>query len=163
MEPASFVRSVAFTFLGLGACATGALVGGDDAFASVARPVARIASPDGRDFAEVRIHAAGGDTVAVNGVVVWPKETTRSAVVTTAPLWSSSSQAIALLAREQTVTRLVVVLVRGETPGEVLEWEVPRAALPAKVITWLGARRVSVGPREMEPKLVASWNASTPG
>jgi hypothetical protein len=162
MESASFVRSIAFTFLGLGACATAGTVDAGNTVASVARPVARIASPDGHDFAEVREHPAGGDAIYVNGAIMWPMETTRTAEVTTPPRWSSSSQAIALLAREQQVTRLVVVLVHGETPGEVLEWEVPRAALPAKVITWLGAGSVSVGSHEMEPKLVATWKTPAP-
>ena len=152
----SYARSFALACFGLTLVAA---VGAGEAGA--ARPVARIASPDGRDFAEVRARATGGDAVYVRGARVWPRDITRSAVVTAAPRWSRTSQAIALLVRDKTVTRLVVVLVRGETAGQVLEWDVPPNALPARVVTWLDAHRVSVGASEMEPKLVATWKAST--
>ncbi len=129
------------------------------AHASGDKKIARVASPDGNDVAEVRPRAAGGDGVWVDDVLVWPKDGEREAIVTCAPRWSRTSHGIALLARENATIRLVVVLVHGDIAGEVLEWEVPAAALPAKVVTWIDANRVSVGEREMEPKLVASWGS----
>jgi hypothetical protein len=128
--------------------------------ADSARSGARVASPDGHDVAEVRPRALGGDAVYVSGARVWPRDASRSGVVTAVPRWSRSGHGIALLVREKTVTRLVVVLVHGEIAGQVLEWDVPPTALPAKVVTWLDAHRVSVGEREMEPKLVATWEAA---
>jgi hypothetical protein len=128
-----------------------------------AKPAARIASPDGRDYAEVRARPLGGDAIYVSGARVWPKDASRSVFVTAEPRWSRSGEALALLVREQTATRLVVVLVRGEIAGKVLEWDVPPNALPAKVVMWIDAHRVSVGAREMEPRMVASWQASSAG
>jgi hypothetical protein len=129
------------------------------AHASGDKKVARVPSPDGNDLAEVRPRAAGGDEVWVDDLLVWPKDGERDAVVTCAPRWSRTGHGIALLAREGATVRLVVVLVHGDIFGEVLEWEVPAAALPAKVVTWIDASRVSVGEREMEPKLIASWGS----
>ncbi len=119
----------------------------------------KIISPDGNRVAQIRPRAAGGDVLYVNDALVWPKEADRTATVTVSPRWAHQSDAIAFLARERQMTRLVVVLVSGDAAGQVLEWAVPRAALPAKVITWMDARRVSVGEREMAPKMVASWDA----
>jgi hypothetical protein len=127
------------------------------AHASGEKKIARTASPDGADVVEVRPHSAGGDEVWVNDALVWPKEGDRQATVTCAPRWSRSGHGIALLARESASVRLVVVLVHGDSAGEALEWELPAAVLPAKVVMWIDANSVSVGEREMEPKLVASW------
>jgi hypothetical protein len=129
------------------------------AHASGDKKSARVTSPDGNDVAEVRPRAAGGDEVWVNDALVWPKDGEREATVTCAPRWSRTSHGIALLARENATIRLVVVLVHSDIAGEVLEWEVPTAALPAKVVMWIDANHVSVGEREMEPKLVASWGS----
>ena len=137
------------------------LVASASAHAGDDKKIARIPSPDGNDVAEVRPRAAGGDEVWVDDVLVWPKDAEREAIVTCAPRWSRTGHGIALLARENTTVRLVVVLVHGDIAGEVLEWEIPAAALPAKVVMWIDANRVSVGEREMEPKLVASWGASS--
>jgi len=129
------------------------------AHASGDKKIAHVTSPDGNDVAEVRPRAAGGDEVWVDDALVWPKDGEREVIVTCAPRWSRTSHGIALLARENATIRLVVVLVHGDIAGEVFEWELPAAALPAKVVTWIDANRVSVGEREMEPKLVASWGS----
>lgn len=149
-----YVRTIALVGFALSAVASSA----DDA--SAAKAAVRIASPDGRDVAEVRARPLGGDAIYVSGARVWPKDAARSVVVTAAPRWSRSSEALALLVRENTSTRLVVVLVRGEIAGQALEWDVPPAALPARVVTWMDAHRVSVGARELEPRMVATWEAS---
>ena len=155
MRLLQYVRSTALVCLALGAAAASG--------ADASKAPTRIASPDGRDFAEVRARPLGGDAIYVSGARVWPKDGARSVVVTAEPRWSRSSEAIALLVREKTTTRLVVVLVRGDIAGRALEWDVPPNALPAKVVTWIDAHRVAVGAREMEPRMVATWESSTPG
>jgi hypothetical protein len=76
------------------------------------------------------------------------------------PSWARAGHAVAWLARDAGgATTLVVALVSGASAGQALEWNVPAAALPARSIMWMGASRLAVGPREMEPKLVASWSA----
>ena len=153
MRLMQYVRSTAIACLALSAAAA-------TATATASKVPAKIASPDGKDFAEVRTRPLGGDAIYVSGARVWPKDFSRSVFVTAEPRWSRSSEAIALLVREKTTTRLVVVLLRGEVAGQVLEWDVPPNALPAKVVTWIDAHRVSVGAREMEPRMVATWSST---
>jgi hypothetical protein len=155
MRFSSLLRSGALA----GAVVLAGLGGGAATAATPAAP-ARVTSPDGRDFAEVRPRATGGDALWVCGTRKWPKDPAHGGVVIAAPRWSRSGEALAMLVRQEMTTRLVVVLVRGEAAGEVLEWTVPPEALPAKVVTWLDAHRVSVGAREMEPKMVAMWKAN---
>jgi hypothetical protein len=156
MPLSPYLRSLAIASLVLGATVP------SRSSAIASKAAAKIASPDGKDVAEVRSRPLGGDAIYVSGARVWPKEATRSVIVTAAPRWSRESEAIALLVREQTAVRLVVVNVRGEIAGQVLEWDVPPAALPAKVVTWIDAHRVSVGAREMEPRMVATWDPPAP-
>jgi hypothetical protein len=114
-------------------------------------------SPDGK-LAEVRGRPAGGDGVFIDGRLAWPVGARRSAQVTAPLRWARGGHAVALLAREQQQTKLVVVLVDGAAAGQALEWPLPREALPARAIMWLDATHVAVGPAEMEPKLVASFS-----
>jgi len=131
--------------------------------AGPSRVVAR--SPDGKRVAEVRTRASGGDALWIDGHLVWPRvddkaRVVRRPTVTGRPSWARAGHAVALLAREAGGgTTLVVALVDGAAAGEALEWNIPAAALPARAIMWMGASKLAVGPREMEPKLVASWDA----
>jgi hypothetical protein len=132
-------------------------LGTDGAGGAAARLAAR--SPDGKRVAEVRARAAGGDTIFVDGRRVWPADLdARHPQVIGRPSWARAGHAVAWLAHEPTgATTLVVALVGGASAGQALEWNVPSAALPARAIMWMGASKLAVGPREMEPRLVASW------
>jgi hypothetical protein len=126
---------------------------------AAARLAAR--SPDGKRVAEVRAGVAGsGDALFVDGRRVWPASGAgeRHPHVIARPTWARAGHAVAWLAHEPTgATTLVVALVGGAAAGQALEWNVPQAALPARAIMWMGASKLAVGPREMEPRLVASW------
>jgi hypothetical protein len=117
-------------------------------------------SPDGKRVAEVRARGAGGgDAIFVDGRRVWPDVDSRHPQVIARPTWARAGHAVAWLAHEPTgATTLVVALVGGAAAGQALEWNVPQAALPARAIMWMGASKLAVGPREMEPRLVASWS-----
>ncbi len=120
-------------------------------------------SPDGKRVAEVRERVAGGEGLFVDGRCVWPPASggtpARRPTITGRLSWARAGHAVALLAREAGGgTTLVVALVDGAAAGQALEWTVPSAALPARAIMWLSASKVAIGPREMEPKLIASWS-----
>jgi hypothetical protein len=134
------------------------------AHATAAAPPLSARSPDGKKVAEVRARASGGDGLWIDGRQVWPPaaESKRRATITARPTWARAGNAVAWLQRETGgATTLVVSLVGGDAGGQALEWTVPPAALPARSIMWMGASRLAVGPREMEPRLVASWNEPT--
>jgi len=145
--------AASLAFSALLTCALGS--GGDAAGPVQAR------SPDGKRVAEVRARTSGGDAIFVDGRHVWPEGTgARRPKVIGRPTWARAGHAVAWLARESGgATTLVVELLDGDAAGQALEWTVPPAALPARAIMWMGASRLAVGPREMEPKLVASWQA----
>jgi hypothetical protein len=113
------------------------------------------ASPDGKRHAEVR-GGVSGQALWVDGRRIWP-EGKRKASFVGIPRWARGSTGVAVLAEENRVTRLVVVLV-GDHEPTALEWQVPPEAMPARWVSWLTPSRVAVGPRELEPKLIASWN-----
>jgi hypothetical protein len=121
---------------------------------AVARAPQAAVSPDGRWHAEVR----GGDSLWIEGERVWP-EAKRRATIVGQPRWARASHAVAVLAEEKKATRLVVILVGNHEPT-AMEWLLPPEALPARWISWLAETRVAVGPRELEPKLVASFKVS---
>jgi hypothetical protein len=110
---------------------------------------------------EVRRHARGGDALWVDGRLRWPAAGETPAKITTRPVWSRRGDAIAFVVREpRGMTRLVVVYVEGELAPHTLSWPIPPSALPARSVTWLGPTRVAVGAVELEPKVIATWQAS---
>jgi len=106
--------------------------------------------------AEIKSVAEGSEALFVDGKEVW-REGGR-VEVTSAPRWSKSGHGVAFLIRAYGATKLVVVLVAGETAGNTLSWSVPPRALPARKVIWLGIDRVAVGDSELEPKLIAGWD-----
>lgn len=123
----------------------------------------RAKSPDGTRVAEVRVRGVGGDGLYVDGKQVWPEPGAHERPkVVGAPVWSRSGDAVALVAKQSPggETTLVVAILTGDAAGKALSWNLPAAALPARSITWLGPSRVAVGPREMDPKVVASWSVA---
>lgn len=131
--------------------------------APASRPRVVASSPDGTRKAEVRRRPAGGEALFVDGRMYWPEPGARTAAqVTTGVVWSRRGDAVALVARESRSgkTTLVVALVDGDAAPTALSWDIPQAAQPARAIMWLGPTRVAVGPREMEPKVVASWTSA---
>ena len=109
-----------------------------------------VRSPDG----EHRASARGGE-VRVDGQRVWRGQRVLSPLV-----WSDQGGALAFTARDRAgrTTLVVVVLLDGADPA-AMTWAVPRAAEPARAVTWLGATRLGAGPSELEPRLVASFSA----
>src|SRR5262249_61982062 len=77
----------------------------------------------------------------------------------TPPLvWSRRGDAVAFAARDvRGSARLVVLLVQLDGSVTPLEWAIPRAAQPARAVTWLGPTRVGTGPSALEPRATASW------
>ncbi len=121
----------------------------------------RTSSADKRHVAEVRPRANGGEGVFVDDRLVWPKATARDAQIMTPVVWSRQGDAVALVSRDaHGLSQLVVAIVDGDAAGNALSWPIPPSALPARAVTWLGPTRVAAGPREMEPKVVASWTTT---
>src|SRR5262245_21087829 len=116
---------------------------------------ARVRSRSGH-VAEIRTVAEGSEALFVDGREVWREA--GPARVTSAPCWSKSGHGVAFLRSRGGATKLVVVLVAGETAGNILSWSVPPRALPARSVTWLGHRRLAVGDDELAPRLIASWD-----
>lgn len=108
-----------------------------------------IASPDGRHRAE---HS--GNTVLVDGDPLW-----RGRSVVSPLVWSRRGDAVAFTARDRAGRTALVVLVvpDGVTPA-TLSWPIPRAAEPARHVTWLGPTRLGAGPTLLDPKVVASFS-----
>jgi hypothetical protein len=147
--------ALCFAILGL------LVVGHGDRGDAAGRLVAR--SPDGKRIAEVRARSAGGDSIFVDGRRVWPTSDAdaRHPQVIGRPSWARAGGAVAWLAHEPTgATTLFVALLDGAAAGQALEWNLPPQALPARAIMWMGASKLAVGPREMEPRLVASWGGA---
>jgi hypothetical protein len=111
---------------------------------------------------EIRARAGGGQAVYVDGTLLWPAAGAARAPKVTGPMrWSRRGDAVAWIAKDGASTLLVVGLVGKGSERQALEWALPEAALPAKAIMWLGPSKVAVGPREMEPRLVASWKTTS--
>ena len=105
--------------------------------------------------AEIKTVAEGSEALFVDGREVWRED--RPVQVTSPPRWSKSGHGVAFLVRADGVTRLLVVLISGETAGHTLSWSVPPRALPARNVCWLDSHRVAVGETELDPKLVVGW------
>lgn len=114
-----------------------------------ARRVAGVTSPDGRHHAR---HA--GDTVLVDGDPVW-----RGRGVVSPLVWSDRGDAVAFTARDRAGRHALVVLVvpDGAEPATI-SWPIPRAARPARAVTWLGPTRLGAGPTVLDPRVVASFS-----
>ncbi len=95
--------------------------------------------------------------VYVGRVPRWPDSGARQEV-TTPLVWSHRGDAVAFAARDvRGSARLVVLLVQPDGSVTPMEWPIPRAAQPARAVTWLGPTRVGTGPSALEPRAAASW------
>jgi hypothetical protein len=116
--------------------------------------LAAVASAD-----EPRVKARRG-AVYVDGEAAWRGRRVDSPLV-----WSTSGDAVAFTGRDRAGRRTLVALVfsRDATPA-ALSWPIPRAAEPARAVTWLGPTRLGAGPTVLEPRVVASFTVlrSTP-
>jgi hypothetical protein len=104
-------------------------------------------SPCGKHLVEV-----DGGAVYIDGKRVHPS--LGSVDVLSEPAWRSDGSALAWLERGSGETRLVVL---PELSGEPLAWPLPRA-LGRERIYWAGPTRIVVGPEELQPLAIASWD-----
>jgi hypothetical protein len=77
-----------------------------------------------------------------------------SVEVLSEPAWRSDGNALAWLERAAGETRLVVL---PEIAGEPLAWPLPRA-LGRERLHWAGPTRIVVGPAELAPLAIATWD-----
>jgi hypothetical protein len=106
-------------------------------------------SPCGRHLVEV-----DGGAVFVDGRRVHPDA--GSVDVLGPPTWRPDGDAVAWVERHRGETRLVVVP-EVARPAEPLVWPLPRA-LGQDRLHWSGRSRVIVGPEELSPRAIASWD-----
>jgi hypothetical protein len=119
-----------------------------------------VRAPGSKKLAEIRARVGGGDALWVDGRLLWPAtDDDRAPRLQGRLSWSRGGDAVAGLFENGGRTWLVVGVVQPGLEPRGLEWLLPSQALPARAIMWLGPRRVAVGPREMEPRVVASWTA----
>jgi hypothetical protein len=104
-------------------------------------------SPCGRHLVEI-----DGGAVFIDGRRVHPA--LGSVEVLSEPAWRSDGNALAWLERGAGETRLVVL---PEIAGEPLAWPLPRA-LGRERLHWAGPTKIVVGPAELAPLAVASWD-----
>ncbi len=120
-------------------------------------------SPDGRRVAEVRRRGEpgeGDDALYVDGKLRWSLAPFRRARVEALPVWSKSGDAVAFVARDAAgVGTLVVTLVTGAAAPTTLTWRLPAGTI-GRSVSWLGPTRVAAGPRELEPRVIASFSAT---
>ncbi len=105
-------------------------------------------SPCGRHLVEI-----DGGAVFVDGRRVHP--TLGSVEVLSEPAWRSDGGALAWLERASGETRLVV-LTELSQKAEPLAWPLPRA-LGYERIYWAAPTRIVVGPEELQPLAIATW------
>src|SRR5579871_6457366 len=110
---------------------------------------AAVRSPCGRHVVEV-----DGGAVFVDGRRVHPDA--GSVEVLAQPAWRGDGDALAWIERHRGETRLVVVpsMAASESP---LVWPLPRA-LGGDRVHWAGASRIVVGPDELQPRAIATWD-----
>jgi hypothetical protein len=104
-------------------------------------------SPCGRHLVEI-----DGGAVFVDGRRVHPA--LGSVEVLSEPAWRNDGNAVAWLERASGETRLVVL---PEIAGEPMAWPLPRA-LGRERLHWVGDSRIVVGPEELSPLAIASWD-----
>jgi hypothetical protein len=104
-------------------------------------------SPCGRHLVEI-----DGGAVFVDGRRIHPA--LGSVEVLSDPAWRSDGNAVAWLERASGETRLVVL---PDISGEPLAWPLPRA-LGRERLHWAGTTRIVVGPEELAPLAIASWD-----
>jgi hypothetical protein len=105
-------------------------------------------SPCGRHLVEI-----DGGAVFVDGRRVHPA--LGSVEVLSEPAWRGDGGALAWLERAAGETRLVV-LPEVSSQTQPLAWPLPRA-LGSGRIFWTGPTRIVVGPEELQPLAIASW------
>jgi hypothetical protein len=105
-------------------------------------------SPCGRHLVEI-----DGGSIYVDGRRVHPA--LGSVEVLSEPAWRTDGGALAWLERAAGETRLVVLPEMGPH-AEPLAWPLPRA-LGRERIYWTGPARIVVGPEELQPLAIASW------
>lgn len=121
---------------------------------------ARRTSPDGERVAEVRKRAKGGEAVWIDGRIGWPQAGSSLAPrITSDVVWSQKSDAVAFVGREPGGKITLVVILVDELGPIAVTWPVP-SGVSARAVFWLGPQRVAAGPKELEPKIVASWKTS---
>jgi hypothetical protein len=106
--------------------------------------------------AEVRPLAGGGEAVYVDGKLAWPTDG-RRVKISLAPRWAKSRRAIAVVSQDAKRAVIAVVVLRGPGAGQAIEWNVPASVPAPRVVMWLGPRRVAVGPDELAPSMVVSF------
>jgi hypothetical protein len=93
-----------------------------------------------------------GGAVFIDGRRVHPR--TGSVDVLSEPAWRADGLALAWLERHSGETRLVVL---PDLVAEPLAWPLPRA-LGRERIHWAGPTKIVVGPEELQPRAIASWD-----
>jgi hypothetical protein len=132
---------------------------GEPALLPAARVTTRT-SPDGERVAEVRKRAKGGEAVWVDGRIGWPEAGSKLApTIASDVVWSKKGDAVAFVGRERGgASTLVVVLVDDGAPVAIT-WAIP-SGLVTRAVFWLGPQRVGAGPKDLDPKIVATWKTS---
>jgi hypothetical protein len=106
-------------------------------------------SPCGRHLVEI-----DGGAVFVDGRRVHPA--LGAVEILSEPCWRADGNALAWLERGAGETRLVV-LPELTDRSEPLAWPLPRA-LGRELLHWAGQTKIVVGPAELSPLAIASWD-----
>ena len=117
-------------------------------------PLRATAAPGPR--AEARC-TSDGDSVWLRGVRIWPGRDPDHPRIVTPLVWSGPGDALAFIAQRGARRLEIVVLVIDRTGVTPLAWPVPVAALPARVLTWVGPTKVAIGPTAFEPRAAVSF------
>jgi len=97
---------------------------------------------------------AADGVVYVDGVERW-----RGQELTSGLAWSERRDAVAFAGRDRGgEDRLIVLIVDDTMDPTVITWRVPPVARPARAVSWLGERRIGVGPDQLAPKMVAEYS-----
>jgi hypothetical protein len=118
------------------------------------------ASPDGERVAEVRKRAKGGEAVWVDGRIGWPEAGAKLAPqITSDVVWSKKGDAVAFVGRERSGMATLVVILLDDLGPIAITWPIP-SGVSARAVFWLGPQRVAAGPKDLDPKIVATWKTS---
>lgn len=119
-----------------------------------------LASAKSSRVVEVRARPKGGEAVWIDGRIAWPDAGAKLAPQITSDLvWSKTGDAVAFTAREKTGAGTLVVVLIDEIGSIPITWPIP-TGVSARSVFWLGPQRVGAGPKELDPKIVASWKTS---